>query len=209
MKLTGWQTMIGAILALVVGDGCQPPKPPPPPPPPPVWQVPGDRSAQVSELTERIGILNQTIAQLPGKSQQEHQQIAAEVMDDLWKILRLAQGTTVTPEFMNRIQLVNDAQAVLSHMNMEPTRAEASENEAVRAALDILEPIAARDEPADTVLAGLFNQARVKLDGMYAVTGPMHDLAAKDGFEALSRLLSRMNDDLMGQFGAGVAPSGT
>src|ERR1700722_17247253 len=136
MKLIGWQTMMGVVLAMVVGDGCQPPKPPPPPPPVPVWQVPDERAAQVSELSERIESLNQSIAQLPGTSQGDHQRTAAEILDNLSKILRLAQGTSVTPEFMNRIQLVNDAQAVLAHTNMEPTRAEASENEAVRAALD-------------------------------------------------------------------------
>jgi hypothetical protein len=207
MKLIGWQTMIGAGLAMLIGDGCRQPPPPPPPPPPPVWEVPADRPAQVSELTARIAALNQAIEKLPGKSQEEHQQIAVEVLDNLSKILRLAQGSAVNPQFMNRIHLVNDSKAVLARTDMEPTRAEASENEAMRAALDILEPVAARDEPKDVELGEWFNGVRAKLDAMYSATGPMHDLAAKDGFAALSKLLGRMNEDLTSEFGTAAASS--
>jgi hypothetical protein len=202
MKLTGWKMMMGVIVGVLVGDGCQKPPPPPPPPPPPAWEVPADRPAQVSELSQRIERLNQAISELPGTSQDEHQQSAAEILDNLSKILRLAQGSDVTPKFMNRINVVDEAHAVQVQPDMSAARAEASENEAVRAALDILQPIAVRDEPKDDRLAGLFNSALTKLDAMYATTGPMHDLAAKEGFQALSRVLSRLSDDLVGQFGA-------
>jgi hypothetical protein len=193
---------IGLITGLLVmATGCRKPPPPPPPPPPPVWQVPAERTDQVRELSERVEEYKTTVAQLDGKSTEQHQRDVAGILDNLSKILRLAQGSVEAPQFRNRVNVIEDGQAVLAQPDMQRSRAEASENEAVRASLDILEPIVTRVAGDDKELPSLLNTARVKLDAMYSATGPMHDLAADDGLQAVSRILEQLSKDLFAQFG--------
>jgi hypothetical protein len=180
-------------VAAVLVAGCQKPPPPKPPPPPIVWTVPDDRPDQVRDLSERVELYKSAVAELPGQTTREHQQSATAILDQLAKILRLAQGSNVTPEFANRISVVEKARNLTS---LHP-----SENEAVRASIDILESIAARDAAADQDLAPLIAGARAKLEAMYTEDGPVHDVLANEAYDAIGRILTRLNDDLSAQFG--------
>jgi hypothetical protein len=190
--MMGRKITIGMLAAVLV-FGCHKPPPPKPPPPPVVWTIPDDRTDQVRDLSERVAQYNSAVADLLGQTTQQHQESAAAILDQLAKILRLAQGSNVTPEFASRISVVEGAS--------RRTALQPSENEAMRASVDILDSIIARDAAGDQQLAPLMADARAKLEPMYTEEGPMHNLVAADTYEAVGKVLSRLGDDLSAQIG--------
>src|SRR4051794_27598096 len=83
---------IAAAASLLMIAGCTKPKPPPPPAPAPVWKAPESRASQTQELAQRVGELDSSLANLPGESMDDHRQRVAEILKNLSKILRLAEG---------------------------------------------------------------------------------------------------------------------
>lgn len=205
MIMASTSATTAALLAtsLIVGGGCAKPPPPPKPVPPPVWQAPTDRPAQARELVEITNAIEREINQLPGSSREEHRQVVSRLLKQLSRGLRLAQGqASSSPEFLNRIGVIDSSQAAIDDKQIEAARLEAAENEAVRSAVVVLDQIALKQLPDDERIKQLLQTTHGKLDAMYRTPGPMHDLVATDGFQFLSQVLRRVSDGLMERYGS-------
>lgn len=194
--------LAGVVIGGLMIAGCRQAPPPLPPPPPAVWQVPAGRSAQARELAQRTDQFEQTLRRLPGATADDHRQIVAAALDTLAKILHLAEGTPVPPDFTNRVAVVEGAQSVLSQSGIPRPRMEAVENEGARAALGSLEQIIADHLSNDDGFGPLLDAAREKVRAMDYSHGPMHDLDASAGLRALAQVVRRVSDDLSAEFGA-------
>jgi len=201
--------LLAAVALFITASGCHETPPPPPPPPPPVWQPPTSRADQTRELSQRVEELNASLAGLPGESTEEHRKMAADIFENLSKILRLAMGNDANPQFNNRIAVIDGSQATLSNANLPRPQLEASENEAVRASIAALEQIQAKFLSDDDTISSLLEQARAQLDAMYKTGGPMHDLVAADGIHAVNDVVQRVNSDLVERYGKSAPAAAT
>src|SRR4051812_42959836 len=124
-----------AVAMLMMAGGCHKPPPPPPPPPPQVWHPPTDRPEQLQELSQRVDEFDSSLADLPGRTTEDHRKMVADALKNLSKILRLARGSDVSPQFTNRVAVVDSSQETLLHSDLARPTLEAAENEAVRASI--------------------------------------------------------------------------
>ena len=193
-----------AVAMLLAAGGCHKPPPPPPPPPPAVWHPPTNRADQLREMSQRVEEMNSALGDLPGSSTEDHRQRADDILKNLAKVLRLAEGNNASPEFENRLAVVEASEATLSHANLPRPQMEASENEAVRASIAALEQITGRYLGDDEKIPPMLDTAKGQLDSMYTIGGPMHDLVASDGLRAVGEVIKRVSSDLIERNGGGT-----
>jgi hypothetical protein len=154
-----------------------------------------NRAEQMQMLEQQAVQFHQQVAQLPGSDSEQHRQIAGTALDSLAKILALAQGPSPTLDFANHLDTVEASRAAIQQADVSTHRAEAAENEAIRASIDSLEQIAVARLPDDHRLAELVDAARGTLGQLYSQSGPFHDLSAAKSFTAVDRIVERLSQD--------------
>jgi hypothetical protein len=196
------ETLVGILAgALLICSGCRTAPPPAPPPPPKPWSEPPARTLQVRELADRNKQLQDQLAQLPGSSADEHRQIVAGIFDNFSKMVQLAQGTDMPPNFTNRLMVIIGAQEVLSDSSIPRERMEAVENDGTYAILSSLQQIIDAHLWDDQQLPPMLDDASVAVKQMEFTRGPMHDLDASTALKALGAVMQRVSDDLYEEFG--------
>ncbi len=192
MKLTKELACAGLVVGMLLSCGCEPPAPTKTES---AVAVP-TRNDQMKQLQQEAGQFHEQVAQLPGSNSQEHWQIVGTALDSLAKILELAQGPGATLDFANHLDLVQASRATIGQADVPAQRAEAAENEAIRASIDSLEQIAAAHLPEDHHLEELVDAARATLGRLYSDSGPLHDLSAAKSMTAVDRIVERISQDM-------------
>jgi hypothetical protein len=185
-------TALGAALLA----GCKAPPPPPPPAPPPVvWQPPMNRTARIAELSGRAANFHDLVDQLPAPTSDDHRRITAMALDELVKILRLAEGPHEPPGFDNTVGVVSSAEEAVGASALSLRRSQVAETEGIRAAFDALQQIHDTKLRDDDQLAGMLNGVQASLDSLQASTGAFHDSAADDALRVIDGIVMRVDAD--------------
>jgi hypothetical protein len=198
-KYAGKWTIAAALMAASL-LGCEPRAVIQPAPPAPGFTVPPSQSAATNALVTLTDQFDANVERLPGSSAEDHRQILLALLDGLPKILRLANGSIESPDFHNRVLVIEAARETISDSSIERRRMEAVENQALQAAGPALADIASKylydDDQLPPLLAALSDQA----DAAAGSTGPMHDLDATHAFVAMQAAVDRVTGDMADRF---------
>ena len=200
--------ILPASLLAAAAAGCQaPPKPaPPPPPPPPAMTVPQQRAADADAYRAALTRFDAPVAELPGHTQADHRRLAAAALSALTDALRLAYGTDPSPSFADDIAVLDAAARVVAIDGVPRTRMEASENQALHAAVAAAGEVATRVLFDDADLPPLVSAAGDRADAARVTQGPLHDGDVTDALRSLDVALHRVGDDLHDRFTPSAAP---
>jgi hypothetical protein len=153
-------------------------------------------------LVDHTNAFSQYIDEMPGTGGAEHRRLLVASLDELSKILRLANGSVESPEFINRIGVIDAAEKTASLPSIPRARMEAVENQALHSAYQALSEITTRYLFDDDQLPPLLDAVNDKVSTATGVIGPMHDLDATDAFGAIQAAVQRITDDMVARFTA-------
>lgn len=192
-----------ALLALTAGflSGCQTAPEPAPTPPATQSAVPDARGAATAMLVDHTRAFNQIVVQMPGGSGAAHRQLLVGALGELSTAIQLANGSTQSPEFANRIAVIDASAKTASIPSIPRARMEAVENEAIRAAYKALNEIASRYLFGDDQLPPMLDAVDKNTDVTVASMGPIHDQESTETFRAIQSVLQRITDDMVERFG--------
>jgi hypothetical protein len=192
-------------LAALVLAGCrETPKPIVLPPAPPSFSVPANRAEASAALVDRNAHLIADIAQFPGNNAGEHLAILVPTLDDLSKALQLANGPVQSPEFANRIAVIDSAYATASLVDLPRSRMEAVENQALLATSAALQEIKTRYLYDDDQLPPMLDTVGGDVTAAAASVGPLHDTDATHAFRSIEIAIQRISDDMTERFNVGT-----
>jgi hypothetical protein len=196
-----------AVAVLLAIAGCETTKPAPP-----QQQVvdtfPATRSEAAMKMVDHTNTFNQDVAQMPGTSGGEHRRLLVGTLQELSIILHLANGKVESPEFTNRLAVIDNSANVASIASIPRARMEGVENESLQAAYQALAEISSRYLFDDDKLPPMVDAIGEKITTAAGTTGPMHDLDATDAFRAIQTVVQRVTDDMLARFTAN-APADT
>jgi hypothetical protein len=202
MKYT---TALFALLASTL-VGCATPAPKPVAAPPAVTEIPDSRTADTALLVDHAKAFNDIAAQMPGNGGADHRKLLITSLSELSTILKLTNGPVQSPEFANRIAVIDDAQKTVTIPSLPYDRMTAVENAALHAAVKAFEEIQRRVLFDDDQLPPMIENLTQKVDAAATVVGPMHDLSAAEAFQSMQILVKRVTDDMQLRFGNGEQP---
>jgi hypothetical protein len=194
MKHTG-KTVAAALIGTLL-LGCQPPPKPAPPAPVPSFSVPDSRAKATTALVTQTDQFDTDVERLPGVSAEEHRQILLALLDNLPKILRLANGPTESPDLQNRLSVIEGAKKTINDSGVDRRRMEAVENQALQAAAPALANIVSQYLYDDDQMPALLQTLNDKIDIAAGSVGPMHDLDATNAFTAMQAVVDRLTADM-------------
>jgi hypothetical protein len=195
-------TQWSAVAVLLGGCliGCEPVVKIQPKPPIAGFTVPASRADSTAVLAEDVGPFDADVLRLPGVTAEDHRQTLVLLLDRLPKMLELANGSEMSPEFSNGISVITAAHATISDASVERRRMEAVENQALQSAASACGEITTRylwdDDQLPPLLQSLNNAVTVAADSV----GTMHDLDATYAFEALQAVMGRIAFDMGERF---------
>jgi hypothetical protein len=120
-------------------------------------------------------------------------------------ILQLANGPDQSPQFANRILVIDTAAKTASIPSLPRSRMEAVENEAIQCAYKALVEIQTRYLFDDDQLPPLLDAVNQKADATSSSMGPIHDLDSTEAFRAIQAAVQRITADMAERFGNGPA----
>jgi hypothetical protein len=190
-----------AVLLLVAGSlvGCETP-PVKPKPMPVAAPVPQTRAEMTQALAQEDADFGTEVAKLPGFSAEDHRETLVMLLDRLPKMLKLINGENESPEFKNRIAVIEAAKATVSSETVERRRMEAVENQALQSAAPAFEELASRYLYDDKDLPPLLSNLDSAVSTAAKSVGPMHDLDAATAFVATQAVVDRFTYDLVEKF---------
>ncbi len=195
-------TSAAIALAMTVGAGCRSAtKPSPPAPAPVAWKAPVTRADSTAELAPLADEFDQQVGQLPGDNGTDHRRLTLSMLDNLIRILELANGPDQSPAFANRIGVIKSSRDSLNDQTIPRPRMEASENQILVAAVDALDEVSTRFLFDDDKLPDLVKTAREKVSAALKSQGPIHDIDASAGFGAVRALVRAEADGFIERFG--------
>jgi hypothetical protein len=208
MKHPGKWTALAVVMTATL-MGCETHKPAPPVRMAPAFSVPDNRSAATAALTERTAAFNDAVGDMPGATGGDHREALTAALDELSKILRLANGPVESPEFANRILVIDSAAKTTANPTIPRTRMEALENEALTAASKALAELTSRYLYDDDQLPPMLDALNTACGTALSTNGPGHDLDATEAFRDVATVVQRINDDMVERFGTSPATDAT
>ena len=190
-------------MAIALGGclvGCETPVKIPPKPPIPGFTVPTSRADCSVALKADVGPFDADIQQLPGVTAEDHRMALLSLLNRLPRMLELANGSEMSPEFSNSISVITAAHATITDANVDRRRMEAVENQALQAAATACADIATRYLWDDDQLPPLLQNLNTTVTSAAGSVGPMHDLDATYAFDALQAVTDRIASDMSERF---------
>jgi hypothetical protein len=192
-----------ALAGLIAFSGCDSNAPKPAPPAPTQSEIPDSRAAATAQLAEHAKGFNDIVAQMPGHGGAEHRKLLVSALGEVSSILKLAIGPVQSPEFTNRLTVIDGAQQTATTPSLPYDRMIAVENDALQAAAKAFGEINRRALYDDDQLPTLITNLSEKSDAAAKVVGPMHDLSAAEAFQSMQLVVNRVADDMQVRFGSG------
>ncbi len=192
-----------ALLALTAGSlvGCTPPPAKTPPVPITRETVPHSRSAATALMVDHTDHFNALVAQMPGSTGAEHRKLLVGVLRELSSILQLANGAEQSPQFMNRIRVIDAAATTAGDQLIPRARMEAVENQAIHSTYAALGEIQTRFLYDDAQLPPMLDIIDQKAQVADGSIGPMHDLDGTEAFRAIQVMVQQITTDMVDRFG--------
>jgi hypothetical protein len=197
------QTTALFVLLAATLAGCKTSTPAPVAPAPAVMEVPESRSVATAQLVDHAKAFDDIVAQMPGNSGADHRKLLIGALGELSTLLKLANGPVQSPEFANRISVIDEAQKTVGIPSLPYERMTAVENDALHAAAKAFGEIDRRVLFDDDQLPAMIDNLTQKTDAAATVVGPMHDLSAAEAFQSAQLLVKRITDDMQARFGNG------
>ena len=170
---------------------------PAPPAAPSFPTSPADAAAALVTQTQQF---DNDVESLPGASAEEHRQILSAILNELPRLLQLANGSKESPEFQNRLSVIDAAARTVAEPGIDRRRMEAVENQALQSAAPALAQITALHFFDDDQLPPLQQMLSDKVDAAAHSVGPVHDLDATNAFVAMQAVVDRINGDMSDMF---------
>jgi hypothetical protein len=196
--VTKWSTV--AVLFGGCLIGCEPPVKIQSRPPIPGFVVPSSRADSTAAMAQDVGPFDADVQRLPGVTAEDHRQVLVALLERLPRMLELANGPDMSPEFSNCISVITAAHSTVNDASVERRRMEAVENQALRAAATACGDIATRYLWDDDQLPPLLQTLNDTVNTADQSVGPMHDLDATYAFEALESVTDRIASDMSERF---------
>jgi hypothetical protein len=153
-------------------------------------------------LKEQNSKLADSIAMLPGDNAEAHRRIMVDVLDNLPRALRLANGAVESPEFSNAIGTIESAHQTADVYHVPTSRLQAVENQALLAAAAALHEIRDRKMFDDDQLPAMLDNLNKDINKATNTIGPLHDVDVTHAFNTLENVLQRVTNDMNERFGA-------
>jgi hypothetical protein len=154
--------------------------------------APVTRSDITRALIDQTNQFDANAELLPGSNAEAHRQILLPLLGELEQILKLGNGPDESPEFKNRLAVIEAARVTVSDPAVNRRRMEAVENQALQSAAPALAQIAARYLYDDDQLPALLQTLNDKNEIAATSVGPIHDVDAANAFAAMQAAVDRI-----------------
>jgi hypothetical protein len=163
-----------------------------------------ETEARMSELRRRAQELGEVAQRMPGRDPAEDRRLTAEAFDKSAASLELLGGPAPGGAFRQQLRIIDNTRSFLRGVSQDVS-VDPAVDSGLRSLHGGLSSVRERLFPTDEKVRAQLDALSARLGELDAVRGPLHSLVVAQSFEAASKVVDTMAQELEGRADATAA----